>query len=606
MQPVHMKKIAELKAGLKGLGFNDYFRRMKEAEEAVTDPSPLRIAVLRSYTSEMIEPVLRLRLLLEGYSPEFLFGDYNKYVQEILDPGSALYAFRPDMVLLLTRLEDLMPEFTEDFASKPASEWESRIRESVRQISSLAETLEKRVPAQIIIQNLTLNRPYWGGYDAQGPEGQTYLVGLFNRLLAGELQERKNAFIWDFDGFVRLKGFESVYEPKMWYTSRNPFRHSAYVQMGEDLTRYILGALGRVKKCVVVDLDNTLWGGIAGEDGMNGVRLGFDYPGNCYREFQKGLLRLYKRGIILAVNSKNNENDAMEIIEKHPYMVLRASHFAAMRINWEDKVSNLRSIADELNIGTESMIFIDDSSVECGLVSELAPEVTTVCLPDKPYLIPLVPETLEGTDNLRLTEEDRKKGELYRSQAERKTFEKSFTDIDEYLASLGVEVTVEPATGFSLARIAQLTQKTNQMNMTTRRYTEANIRDFMDSTDSFVFSVASKDRFGDNGIIGVFILRLRDGDCLIDTFLLSCRVIGRRIEDAMISFIAGFAAAKGAATLTGEFIPTAKNLPAAGMYERLKFKKTGEGVFTVELSTRRIGCPRSVSLKTAAAGPGLK
>lgn len=595
-----MREILSLKAELPSLGFTDYFRHLKYFEE---NPDhlrlrPLRIAVLRSYTVETIEPILKLRLYIDGYKPEFRFGNYNMYAQEILDTTGELYRFRPDIVLFLVRVEELLPEMNRAFGERTFSDWENIVGNSVRQITSLVEILERNLPAQIIVQNMSpMGRPYWGIHDAQQPEGETHLINRFNQLLAKELKDRKSVFLWDFDGFLKILGRETAYDPKMWYLAKNPFRQSAYIKIIDDLYRYIASIIGNLKKCIVLDLDNTLWGGIAGEDGMEGVALGFQYPGNCYRDFQEGLLRLHNRGILLAVNSKNNEADALEIIDKHPYMVLRRKHFSAMRINWNDKVSNLKELQEELNIGLESMIFIDDNPAECEMVRRHLPECDVVCLPGKAYLIPDVIHALTGVENIRVTEEDRKKGEMYRAQAARKVFEKSFTDIGEYLNSLEMSIDIEPAGDFTVPRISQLTQKTNQMNLTTRRYTEGEIRSFMKDRDAFVFSVSSTDRFGDNGIIGVMILKRNADECLIDSFLLSCRVIGRNIEQAMLAFACDFAGKMGARKLVGEYIPTAKNHPAADMYHRFRFQGAGEGFFVADLESCKLESPSHIRTK---------
>lgn len=595
--------LQEIKNKLPEFTINDYFRHLKGVEESIdsSKQKPLRVAFLRTYTVEMIEPILRLRLLLEGYNPEFFFGDYNQFTQEILNTESALYSFNPNIVIIMMRIEELLPSFIDDFGSKPYSEWEDIISSTVHQLGVLAETLEKNLRAQIIFQNISLPKDiYFGLYDTQNAEGQTYLIHKFNHQLAVEFKARQSAFIWDFTRFLQNKGYENIYDPKMWYTSKNPFKQSAYPQIADDMLKYVLSVLGRIKKCIVLDLDNTLWGGIAGEDGLEGVSLGHDYPGSCYRDFQKGLLRLYQRGVILAINSKNNLNDALEIMEKHPYMALKPKHFAVMRINWEDKVSNLKAIAQDLNIGIDSMIFIDDNPVECELVRSQCPECEVILLPEKKYLIPDVLNNLNGIENIRLTEEDKKKGEMYQAQIARKEFEASFTDLEGFLKGLNVEVIIEPANNFSIPRIAQLTQKTNQMNLTTRRYTEADIQGFVKGSDTHVFSVASKDRFGDNGIVGVFILKINASECIIDTFLLSCRVIGRKIEDAMIAFIAESAKTKGAKTLIGEYIPTAKNKPAADMYEKLRFKKTGDTLFSADLEKQKFEYPSYIGLPLMA------
>jgi FkbH-like protein len=594
-----MKTMQEIRAEVTNFRFNDYFRNLKTVEENLdtSELKPLKIAILRSYTVEMIKPLLKLRLLLEGFKPEFFFGDYNQFFQEILDPTSRLYHFKPDVILIMVRIEELLPNLIEDFGEKNYQEWEAVIQTTVQQLRTLVETIEKNMPSQILFQNLAPpSNPYWGIYDAQSSHGQTCLVHQFNQLLAQQLEDKKSAFIWDFNGFLQRVGYNTIYDPKMWYLSRNPFKQSAYPAIVNDMLRYVISIIGKGKKCIVLDLDNTLWGGIAGEDGIDGIELGHDYPGSCYRDFQKGLLRLYNRGIILAINSKNNEEDALEIIENHPYMVLRRKYFAAMQINWFDKVSNMKALAQDLNIGIDSMIFIDDNPVECELFLQRCPECEVVCLPGKKYLIPGVLDSLPGIENIKLTDEDRKKGGMYRAQVARKQLERSFDNLDEFLKTLDIEVTIEPATSFSIPRISQLTQKTNQMNLTTRRYTEANIQAFVNDLDQYVFSVSSKDRFGDNGIIGVFILKFQNDECIIDTFLLSCRVIGRNIENSMIAFIADFATKHGAAAVIGEYLPTAKNKPAADMYDKFQFKRINDKLFKADPKQQTFEYPSYIRL----------
>jgi FkbH-like protein len=591
-----MDSLDQLRGALAGLGFNDYLRHLPWAEERIEGATPLNVAVLRSYTVEPLEPILTLRLLLDGYRPRFWFGGYNQHVQEILGVDGPLQRHRPGLVLLLLRIEDVLPDVMDGFAARPAIEWEPRVRTAAGELAALAGRAAEDLAAQVIVQNATLVQPYFGIFDAQRHDGQQHLVQVFNRTLAGEASRLRGVYIWDFDGFVRMQGMEALHDPKMWYVSRNPFKQSAYPVIGSDLHRYIHSALGRVKKCVVVDLDNTLWGGIAGEDGFEGIKLGQSYPGNCYRDFQKELLKLYHRGILLAINSKNNEDEALRIIDEHPEMVLRREHFAAVRINWNDKASNLRDLVDELNIGMESIVFVDDNPAECELVRRECPECDVVLLPDKPYLIPAVARCLPGVENIRLTDEDRQKGEMYRAQAARREHEERHSNIDEFLRSLEIEVEIEEATPYSIPRIAQLTQKTNQWNMTTRRYTDAQIQAMANDATNAVLSVASRDRFGNDGIVGVCILQFRGEECVIDTFLLSCRVIGRGIEQLMMARAAELARAKGARRLAGEFLPTKKNKPAEGFYERAGLVTSGDSWYGASLGDVSFPFPTHIRL----------
>lgn len=587
-----------LRGQLPSLTYNDYLRHLPEALAQAGGAKPLRVAVLRSYTVEPIEPVLTLQLVLEGYRPEFWFGGFNQYVQEMLDPGSPLYGFKPDVVLLLTRIEDVLPDFTDAFPSRDAAAWEPALVAKAGEMAALAERVVAGTSAQVLVQNAVLHQGHYGAFDAQHGHGQLHLLQAYNRALSQAVGAVRGAFVWDVERLVRQRGADVVYDAKAWYVARNPFRQSAYPALAADLCRYVGSALGRLKKCVVVDLDNTLWGGVVGEDGFDGIKLGHSYPGSCYRDFQRELLKLFDRGILLAICSKNNEADALKVIDDHPDMVLRREHFAAMRINWQDKAANIRELARELNIGVDSLVFLDDNPAECEQVRQACPGCDVVLLPDKPYLLPSVPASLPGVDNVRLTAEDRQRGAMYQAQAARRELEDQFSNVEAFLESLQMQVGIEPASGYSIPRIAQLTQKTNQMNMTTRRYTEAQVRAFAADSGKGVFSVTAKDRFGDHGIIGVMILDYADA-CRIDTFLLSCRVIGRGIEEAMIAFASEQAAARRLDRLVGEFLPTPKNKPAEGFYARIGFADQGDGTLVADLRERQFPVPHYLDVVAA-------
>jgi len=581
-----MTNLESIKSKVSSFKYIDYLRSLKILKESadISKNKPLRIAILRSYSAEMIEPVLKLRLVLDGYDPTFFWGDYNQYTQEILDATSDLYTFKPDLVLLLVRIEELMPSFVWRFGEKDIGEWKEEINKNSKYIAGLISTLNEKISVQVIVQNMCLPViPYWGVYEAQENISQTDLLQEFNQTLRTELLQNPTTYIWDYNNFLLRKGYEKIYDPKLMYIASNPFKQSSYPLIVDDLMRYISSVLGKGKKCIVLDLDNTLWGGVIGEDGFDGIALGDGYPGNCFVDFQKELLKLCQRGVILAINSKNNEKDAFDVIDNHPNMILRKKNFAAYKINWLDKANNLKMLANELNIGIDSMIFIDDNPVECEWVREQCPECTVVQVPKEHYLMPSIVPVLPGIENIRLTNEDKKKGEIYQAQVRRKGLQESSADLGDFLKGLEMEVEIKKSEKFSVSRISQLTQKTNQFNMTTRRYTEKDIVKFANSPENYVFSVSAKDRFGDNGIIGVVILKFENDFCLIDTFLLSCRVISRSIEQSMIAFIAEFARKKGAVTVIGEFIPTAKNKPASNFYSKMNFTTNDDKKFIADL-----------------------
>lgn len=325
------------------------------------------------------------------------------------------------------------------------------------------------------------------------------------------------------------------------------------------------------KKCLVLDLDNTLWGGVLGEDGVDGIKLGGDYPGNAFQLWQRALLQLSRNGVILAVCSKNNETDVQEAWDMNPSMVLKREHFSALAINWDDKATNLQRLADELNIGLDSMVFIDDNPAERELVSQLLPQVEVPDFPEKPYmLMPFFKQLVERYFRIyAITDEDRAKAEQYRANALRNSEQSRFADLDTYLYSLEICIDIRRADEHNIPRIAQMTQKTNQFNLTTRRYTEDDVRQFV--KDGWpVYCMSVSDRFGDSGITGtVFIEPLADDAVRIDSLLLSCRILGKGIEEAFLKTVLNLLRLDGIRRVDADYIPTAKNGQTADFYDRM-------------------------------------
>lgn len=325
------------------------------------------------------------------------------------------------------------------------------------------------------------------------------------------------------------------------------------------------------RKCLVLDLDNTLWGGVLGEDGVDGIKLGGDYPGKAYTLWQEALLRLSRTGVILALCSKNNESDVQEAWEKNPFMVLKREHFSAMRINWNDKATNITALADELNIGLDSMVFLDDNPSERELVKQLLPQVEVPDFPDKPYqLMPFFKRLVEDYFRIYMvTSEDLSKTEQYHANAMRRAEQSRFADLDEYLYSLDIQIDVLPADEHNLSRIAQMTQKTNQFNLTTHRYTQAEVQQRLDA-GWLVYCMRVSDRFGDSGITGtVFLEPTGENAVNIDTLLLSCRILGKGIEEAFVKTVLNLLRLDGYRELTADYLPTAKNGQTADFYDRL-------------------------------------
>jgi FkbH-like protein len=348
--------------------------------------------------------------------------------------------------------------------------------------------------------------------------------------------------------------------------------------LAEELMSYIKAELGVNRKCIVLDLDNTLWGGIVGEDGFEGIKLSPQSPGTSFIEFQRIILALHERGIILAINSRNNEDEALRVIREHPYMVLREHNFASIKINWNDKISNMKAIADELNIGLESLVYFDDDPINREVMSRALPEIMTIGLPEDPALYAQTLMNLNDFSTFAITDEDKKRGQMYVEERKRSQLEDSVGNLDDFLSQLNIRINIRKADPFTIPRIAQLVLKTNQFNLTTKRFQEEEILKFYKDKSMLVGCAQTADKFGENGITGVFIVKKNPdySEWIIEAFLLSCRVMGRRIENGIMQYILSEAKNEGIKRVKGRYIPTKRNKPCEGFLASLGFEKEGE------------------------------
>jgi FkbH-like protein len=403
---------------------------------------------------------------------------------------------------------------------------------------------------------------------------------------------------------VARHGNEHWHDERKWLTARLPIAAGYLLQMAREWMRFVVPLSGRTAKVLVVDLDNTLWGGVIGEDGMAGIKVGAEYPGAAYQALHRALLDLSRKGILLAVCSKNNLDDAMEALETHPGMLVRAKHFAALRINWTDKAQNLREIAQELNVGIDALAFLDDNAFEREQVRSALPEVKVIDLPKNPLEYASAVRNCAAFERLTLSAEDQQRTEMYAAQKQRAGAEQTFQSKEDFFRFLEQEAELEPVSDLTLARVAQLTQKTSQFNLTTRRYTEPQIADLVKLPEWNIFSIKVRDRFGDHGLVGVAITHDEGEQCEVDTFLLSCRVIGRTVETALLAHLAESAAQRGRKQLFGWFLPTRKNAPARNFYEQHGFERRATGsagtLWTLDLQSSTLRCPEWIKLKVAA------
>ena len=538
----------------------------------------INVGILASFSLNGLEETLRVKSAQKGIDCRIYVGDYNQYNQEIFKSNSRLFQFNPQLTFLILDVRHILGELYFLPYSISASERKEFVETKVDEIKKLVEAFLDNSNSKLVITNfqIPVYSPY--GINEQKEDfGMKQLVYEINNKIRHELKDQPLVFIYDFNEFVMKFGEYNVFNYQDYFFGDIKISIDYIPKFADELLGYVNAVMGITKKCIVLDLDNTLWGGIIGEDGFDNIKLGDDAVGRSFVEFQKRLLALNQRGIILAINSKNNFEDAMEVIKKHPSMILREDNFACMKINWDDKVTNLQEISKELNIGLDSMVFFDDDLINQEFVKTSLPEVLVVELPNDSSQFAQIITKMKEFDVLKITEEDVKRNEMYLVQKKRTELKNKIVDFDEFLKQMNIEVNIKKADSFTIPRISQLTLKTNQFNLTTKRYQQEEISSFSSDKDRIVECVQVSDKFGDNGITGVYIIEKKDSkEWIIDTFLLSCRIMGRKVEEAMLYQIIEKAKNLGIKKIKGKFIPTKKNKPAENFYSDCDFKKEGD------------------------------
>jgi FkbH-like protein len=573
--------------------------------ERIRDVLPMtdyHIAILRSFTTEPIVPPLRAHAFSHSIDLQVQTGVFNGYAQELLRSDSVCYRPEIDAVILAVLTRDVAPELwgTIEHGSTDFTRVAQRVS---NQFEAWVQQFRMRSSAQLIIH--TLEKPAWlrdGLIDAQRACGQAEAIETINRHLRELAEANPGTFVLDYDALVARHGRLRWNDDSKWHTVRLPIAADHISDMAFEWIRFIVPLAGKIAKAVAVDLDNTLWGGILGEDGPEGIKLGVEYPGVIYQAIQRRLLDLNHRGILLVICSKNDHSEVMDILNGHPGMILRPEHFAAMRINWGDKPENLKDIASELNLALDSFAFVDDNPIERAEMRKFLPEVMTVELPQNPAGYADAIQTFPPFLRLRVSDEDRRRNAAYAARAKVASLSASATSPEEFLKSLGQRAEIQPLTPMNLARVAQLTQKTNQFNVTTRRYTEQQLGALHGSPDWEIAAIKVEDRFGDNGLVGVAITKDEQDWCVIDTLLLSCRVIGRGIETALMSHVCERARCRGKRLVKGIFIPSRKNAAASEVFRNHGFEpeptQGEEKVWLLNLERKSIEWPEWIERKS--------
>jgi FkbH-like protein len=589
-----MKTLSEIISLYPLQSLSNYFSVARKIDDALNKQElsiskNINIAILSSSTINGIEETLKVQCGQIDLLANIYVSGYSQYAQEVFNSDSGLYKSEPSIIIMNIDTRAIAGNYfflPYEKSEETRKDW---VNETADFLINLALEICKKSQAKVILNNLEV--PTYsplGIVENKQNFGFIESIENLNSSLRDSFKNNKQIFVFDYNSFCSRVGKDNVLDYKMYYLGDIKLRPQFVPLLSKEYMKYIFAIAYKTKKCIVLDLDNTLWGGVIGESGIEGINLGPTAQGRSFLEFQQCLLSLYNKGIILAVNSKNNPGDALEVIRSHPYMILRENHFAAMRINWNNKVENMKSIADELNIGLESFVFFDDDHMNREMVNEFLPEVTVVDMPKDPSLYINTLINLNLFDSLLLTKEDLKKGEMYFADKQRRELVKTAINLSDYLTILDITVFLERANKENIPRISQLTQKTNQFNTTTRRYTEEAIMNFAQSNKFLIVAIRVTDKFGDNGLTGLSIVEKNNFIWRIDSFLLSCRILGRRVEEALLAYIIMEAKKEGVNFLHGEFILSKKNEPASQFYKNNGFikSKVDGGAETWELDLK--------------------
>ncbi len=569
----------------------------------------LRTYVVRSVTIEPILPYLTTEATLSNYLLEVEIGGYGSYMDDMLNPDGALARFKPEVVLVILDLEDVAGRLPELCADGISVGVDAEVDASLARLAQMLRGLRARGPARIVVQGFVLPDITSLGDvgDANLPYSLPKAIRRLNDGLAAVCRDISDCVFFDVDRLAARYGRREWRDTRMFLASRLAVSAGAFAAYSKGLARSVSTLFKAPRKVLCTDLDNTFWGGILGEDGTDGIATGSAFPGNCYLEYQKYLRNLSARGILLAIVSKNNEADVREAFETRAAdLALGLDQFAGLKINWNEKSQSIRELAQELSLGLDSFVLVDDNPVECEAVRRQIPEVAVVMAPiQDPWRVIEILSESSFFDAAVVTEDDVNRLGEYKAQAHRAQLEDGAGSREEFLGSLEIVCTFLSALDAPLSRAVQLLAKTNQFNLTTRRRSAAEIEEFAAATGGQAIAVRVRDRFGDAGVVGLALARNVADECYIDSFLLSCRVIGRGIETAMLSHITKNARRIGAKRVIGEFIPTKKNAPCANFFSDNGFAKvvltnespTDSVLYEFDLTTGVLASPQWITME---------
>ncbi|MCL8536447.1 HAD-IIIC family phosphatase [Chryseobacterium gallinarum] len=553
----------------------------KDLRKNIQQLKKVKVALLGDTATQFLNIALKGTAINEGINFEIFEADFGQVSRQILDPSSEYYEFDADYTIIFESSHKLLGQYYKFSGSQNAF-----AENKINYIAELYRTIQSRTKSRVIYCNFPgINNQIFGNFSTKVESSFIFQQNKLNYLLSAELAiKNDNFFIADLLSIQNKWGRDFMFSPNIYINTEMVLSLDALPVVAHHMVSIISSLEGKFKKCLILDLDNTTWGGIIGDDGLEKIQIGSLGIGKAFTEFQHWVKALQKRGVIIAVCSKNDEDKAKEPFEKHPDMVLKLDDIAVFVANWENKADNIRKIQQILNIGFDSMVFLDDNPFERNIVRENLPEVCVPELPEDPaeYLEYLYSLNLFETASF--SENDTERTKQYQVEAQRVIALESFTNVEDFLKSMNMVSDVQAFNSFSKPRVSQLTQRSNQFNLRTIRYTEQDIENLMSSDDHHTISFTLEDKYGDNGLICVIVLEKKNEETLfIDTWLMSCRVLKRGMEDFTLNTIVDIAQKNGYKYIVGEYLPTAKNQMVKDHYEKLGFtEQEGRWILNVD------------------------
>jgi FkbH-like protein len=554
-------------------------RSLRSASQAGVDLRPLvpfRLAVLGNATTSLYVSTFEASGARHGLNLEIVEADYDQVIQEALNPESKVNSSCPDAVLVALD-HHAIPLHEDVLGDRKAADL--AVDNALQHLTMIRDGLRKGCGAPVIFQTIP-HKPAsaLGNFGGQIFGSHRSMLAQLNDRIK-ELARANSDYVLDVATLAENVGLDRWHDPVQWNLYKLPFSQSVVPLYSDHVGRQLAAIRGRARKCLVLDLDNTVWGGVIGDDGLGGIELGQGSgTGEAFLEIQRTALSLRQRGIVLAVCSKNEKCIALEPFESHPEMILKKDHIASFHANWQDKATNLESIAKELNLGLDALVLLDDNPFERSQVRNSLPMVAVPELPDDPAFFPRALLSAGYFETVGYTREDAVRADLYQANARRSAMLSEGRDLSDYLHSLGMEIQFDAFDSISRSRIVQLINKTNQFNLTTRRYTESDIVQIEEAVSDYsTLQVRVKDCFGDHGTVSVVICKIADSVWTIDTWLMSCRVLGRRVEYAVLNELVQRARSQGVSEFIGEYLATEKNGLVKHLFDSFGFKEVSCG-----------------------------